>query len=142
MTVLARTHPLRLTPGTDLHAALCRFAARPGRPACVVVAGLGSLDGARVRPAGRDDALRIDGDLEIIALSGTLARDGIHVHLAVADAGGRVTGGHLLRGCRIRTTAELLLAELEGARFLRRRDALTGHRELQVRRAPRRRRGA
>lgn len=134
--VFARSSALRLTPGTDLHAALTRFARRPGRRACMLLAGIGSLDGAALRPAGRDAPLHLRGDLEILDLAGTLSRAGIHVHLSVADARGATTGGHLLPGCRIRTTAELLIAELEGAAFLRRRDPATGHRELRVQRRP------
>ena len=134
---------LRLSPGTDLRDALERWARRPGRPAAMLVAGIGSLTDAMIRPAGRQAALTVPGDLEIVALAGTLSRAGIHVHITVADADGRVTGGHLLRGCRIRTTAELLIEPLPHVHLRRTLDPRTGYRELAVirrgRPAPRRR---
>jgi predicted DNA-binding protein with PD1-like motif len=130
---------LRLSPGTDLLGALRAEARRPGAASAILVSGLGSLDGARLRGAGRDDALELAGDLELLTISGTLARSGVHAHLTVADADGRVTGGHLLAGCPVRTTAELLIRPVPALRLRRARDAASGHRELAVAPAPRRR---
>jgi predicted DNA-binding protein with PD1-like motif len=45
--------------------------------------------------------------LEILSLSGTLSRDGAHLHIAVASSNGTVIGGHLCSGSLARTTAEL-----------------------------------
>ena len=67
-----------------------------------------------------------------MALSGTLARDGPHLHLAVADAEGAMRGGHLLHGCPVRTTAEIVLGLLDGASFGRERDPARGWNELVV----------
>lgn len=125
-----RHQVLRLRPGADLRRSLGRFATRPGRPAGVVTAGIGSLDGARLRGAGAEGVLRIPGELEIVHLGGTLARSGLHLHLTVADPDGHTCGGHLLDGCRIRTTAEILIELLDDVRLLRRRDPETGYREL------------
>lgn len=125
---------LRLVPGTDLRDALERYARRPGRPPAMLLAGIGSLEDALIRPAGRNEALHIGGDLEIVALAGTLARAGIHVRIAIADAQGRVIGGHLLRGCRIRTTAELLMEPLRGVQLRRTKDPQTGYQELEAQR--------
>ncbi|MBL9059102.1 MAG: DUF296 domain-containing protein, partial [Mangrovicoccus sp.] len=68
--------------------------------------------------------------LEIVALSGTLSRDGVHLHLAVADATGAMTGGHLLAGSLVRTTAELVLALAAEVVFHRPLDPATGYPEL------------
>ena len=125
-----RSQVLRLRPGVDLRRSLARFATRPGRPGCMVIAGIGSLDGARLRAAGSEGDLRVPGELEIVHLGGTLSRSGIHLHLAVADPEGRTSGGHLLEGCRIRTTAEILIELLDDVRLQRRRDPETGYREL------------
>ena len=56
---------------------------------------------------------------------------------SVADAQGRVTGGHVGAGCIVRTTAELLLAPLPDWQFARRADAETGWAELVIEPAPR-----
>ncbi len=125
---------LRLAPATDLRRALEQAALRPTAPAMAIVTCCGSLTAARLRPAGANTALEIAGPLEILSLSGTLSRSGVHLHLAVADADATAYGGHLLHGCSIYTTAELVLLELPGARFSRQRDAETGWRELLIRR--------
>lgn len=126
--------PLRLQPGDDLRAAAVAALAAQGLQAAFVVTGIGSLGPACIRLAGRPEAARMDGAFEILTLSGTLARNGAHLHVAVADAAGRVTGGHVAPGCIVRTTAELLLAPLPGWVFTREPDAATGHDELVARR--------
>ena len=66
----------------------------------------------------------------------TVSPDGAHLHMSVSDAQGRVLGGHVARGCTVRTTAELLLVLLPGHRFSRELDSATGFAELQIRNAP------
>lgn len=123
------TRPLRLAPGDDLRAALARHAGA----AAFVLSGIGSLREARLRFAGRDAPWHRVGDLEILTLSGTLGAGGPHLHASVADAEGRVFGGHVAPGCIVRTTAEILLAVLDDVRFTREPDAATGYAELVIR---------
>ena len=127
---------LRLQPGTDLRRTLERRAARPGACAMAVVTCCGSLSSARLRPADATSGIGIDGPLEILSLTGTLSSSGVHLHMAVGDALGEAFGGHVLPGCVIRTTAEIVLLTLPGLRFRRERDPTTGWRELAI--APRR----
>lgn len=126
--------PFRLPPDADLRAALQRLLHERGAQAAFVVAGIGSLRPARLRLAGADDELVIDGDSEILTLSGTLSPDGSHLHMSVADARGAVLGGHVLPGCVVRTTAELLIAWLDGWALARVHDPATGYAELVARR--------
>jgi predicted DNA-binding protein with PD1-like motif len=86
-----------------------------------------------LRLAGGRTTTVLRGPLEIIALSGSLSPDGAHLHIAVADARGKVSGGHLLAGSRVHTTAEVLLVKVPGYRFRRTLDPATGFRELAVR---------
>jgi uncharacterized protein len=67
-------------------------------------------------------------------LSGTLSPDGAHLHGSVADSQGQVRGGHILPGCLVRTTAEVVIALLPGWEFRRELDVATGFRELQAQR--------
>lgn len=127
---------LRLPPGADLRHALERAARHPGASPAFVLSGIGSLDRARLRPAGAEGALEIDGDLELLTLAGSLSRQGVHLHASVADAAGRVVGGHVLPGCRVRTTAELLIADVRAQRVSRHLDPRTGYRELAIRPHP------
>ena len=127
------TLPLRLNPGDDLRAALDAALATYGAEAAFVVAGIGSLREARLRFAGRDELHQAIGDLEILTLSGTLGAGGSHLHASLADADGRVLGGHVAPGCIVRTTAEILLAVLDDTTFARAPDAATGYAELVIR---------
>src|SRR5690349_8423068 len=128
----ATPFPLRLQPGDDLRRSLERAAAAQGWDAAFVIAGIGSLGPASIRLAGAEEPTRIDRDLELLALSGTLSGAGgaAHLHMSVADETGRVTGGHVAYGCRVRTTAEVLLVPLPGWHFSREPDARTGFDEL------------
>ncbi len=121
---------LRLLPGEDLRGALqAAFAAEP-EAAGFVAACAGSLDLAHLRFAGREGGSAVPGPLEIVSLSGSFSTEGPHLHLTVADAEGAVTGGHLLEGSPVRTTAEVVLGLASGVEFRREADARTGYSEL------------
>jgi uncharacterized protein len=126
--------PLRVGPGADLRAELAAVVATHGVGAAFVVQGIGSLSVAQIRFAGRPDVTELRGDLEIVALGGSLSPDGPHLHIAVSDADGRVTGGHMGPGCIVRTTAEVLVMLLPDHRFSREDDPATGYKELFIRR--------
>ena len=53
--------------------------------------------------------------------------------MSLADASGRVLGGHVAPGCIVRTTAEVLLQLLPGWDFQREADADTGWAERVIR---------
>lgn len=128
-----RTLPIRLRPQQDLRSALDALAHEHGLAAAFVLQGIGSLSVARIRFAGRSDATELRGDLEILTLAGSLSPDGAHLHISVADADGRVVGGHVAPGCIVRTTAEILLAALPDVRFSREPDPDSGWNELAIR---------
>ena len=82
--------------------------------------------------AGAVEATTIQGELEVLSLSGTLSADGAHLHIAIADSRGAVIGGHLCTGSLVRTTAELVLGLLQEWRFSRELDTATGYAELRI----------
>jgi len=127
--------PLRLMPGDDLRRALEAAVAGEGCSAAFVLSGIGSLRLTKLRLAGAEHTIDIAGDVEILTLSGSIAIGGSHLHASVADASGRVHGGHVAYGCSVRTTAEVLLALLPGWRFTRETDPATGFDELMPQRA-------
>lgn len=128
--------PLRVAPGEDLRRALEAVVAAQGQSAAFVLAGIGSLQDARLRLAGAAEPELLAGDTEILTLSGSVWPGGSHLHATLAGADGAVRGGHLAYGNLVRTTAEVLLALLPGWQFSRARDAATGDDELVVRPAP------
>ncbi|WP_322014215.1 PPC domain-containing DNA-binding protein [Paraburkholderia sp. J12] len=124
--------PVRLSPGDDLRDAVENLLRQRGWQAAFVVQGIGSLSVAQLRFAGIESPTELRGDLEILTLAGSISPDGAHLHMSVSDAQGQVFGGHVARGCRVRTTAELLLALLPEHRFSRGVDPQTGFLELQI----------
>jgi predicted DNA-binding protein with PD1-like motif len=128
-----QTHPLRLSPGDDLRAAIEDVLRQRDVRAAFVLQGIGSLSVAQLRFAGAEHATALHGDLEILTVAGSVSPDGAHLHMAVSDARGRVFGGHVAHGCTVRTTAELLLALLPEHRFSRAPDPATGFMELVIR---------
>ncbi len=124
--------PLCLQPGDDLRLALEAWMGAQQEQAGCVISAVGSLSLAQLRLAGATQATAIRGELEIVSLSGTLAPDGIHLHIAIADSSGTVIGGHLCAGSLVRTTAELVIGLLPEWRFRRELDPVTGHAELRI----------
>ena len=61
------------------------------------------------------------------------SHSGSHLHIVLFTSTGEVFGGHVVPGCIVRTTAEVLRALLPEWEFAREPDALTGYDELVVR---------
>jgi predicted DNA-binding protein with PD1-like motif len=114
-------------------AELVALAASEGVSAGWLLTCVSSLSQVRVRLAGGTNHATWHGTFEIVALTGTLSRDGAHLYLAVADHQGRTFGGHLAEGCTVRTTAEVVLAADDRLVFAREHDPATGYDELVVR---------
>eukprot|EP01047_Picozoa_sp_COSAG01_P028455 COSAG01_NODE_1910_length_8928_cov_33.079964_10_plen_170_part_00 len=141
-----RLHVLRLLPGADLLTELLHFVTARGMNAAVVVTCVGSTGTTRLRPAGGQSPVVFEGPFEILSLSGTIGNGGQpngnvrggadgevhHLHCAVSDSTCAVVGGHLLQGTVVRTTAEIVLAEVEGVVFARPHDPRTGYAELSI----------
>ncbi len=128
----ARFFALRLLPGDDLLAALDACVARRGIKAGWISGVVGSLSQAALRFAGEPGATKLTGAFEIIALSGTLDAGGGHLHLSIADNQGVMRGGHVMPGCIVRTTCELIVGDLESITFLREPCSLSGYDELVI----------
>lgn len=121
---------LRLRPGMDLLEALSEFARQHQLRAAYVASCAGSATRTSVRYANQPAAATREGHFEIVSLSGTLSRDGAHLHVAFADSTGATFGGHLMPGTRIYTTAEIVVGELTDVAFTREPDSTYGYREL------------
>ena len=124
--------PLRLLPDADLRTSLQEVVASRGLRAAFLIAGIGSLRQARVRLAGAVKPITLAGDLEILTLSGSVGANRSHLHMSIADAEGRVIGGHVAPGCIVRTTAEILVLLLPEWSFSRDLDPTTGYAELVI----------
>jgi predicted DNA-binding protein with PD1-like motif len=120
LTSPMRAHALRLRPGDDLHDALLAYVAQQHLSAAAVLTCVGSLTVATLRLANQEGPTEYRGHFEIVSLVGTLsATGGSHLHLSVSDSTGHTLGGHLLAGCRVYTTAEIVLGVLPELEFIR-----------------------
>lgn len=123
---------LRLTPQQDLRAELDAFAIQHALEAACILTCVGSLTKAVLRFAGGSEARIYEGPFEIVSLTGMLSRYGAHYHMAIADSRGQILGGHVMLGCLIYTTAEIVIGVLPEVSFHREYDAATGYRELTI----------
>ena len=132
-----RAHAFRLPPGADLKEEFERLTAVHSLRAGCILSCVGSLSRARLRMAsavGEPEDFRTFAEpMEIVSLAGTLCLDGLHVHISLARRDGACTGGHLVPGCIVSTTAELVIGELRDIEFRRPLDSATGYNELSVR---------
>ncbi|MBW4473643.1 MAG: DNA-binding protein [Stenomitos rutilans HA7619-LM2] len=124
---------LRLYPNQDLKQALTEFVVAKQIQAGFILSAIGSLQKATIRFANQPTSDIFDEKFEIIALNGTLSVHGSHLHVAIADQTGRMTGGHLTEGCIIYTTAEIVIGENPNLTFVRTPDQQTGFLELEIR---------
>jgi len=125
-------YAFRLKPGSDLKEELQRIVASKGWKAVGIVTCVGSLNEAHLRFANQPLGTKINGKLEIVSLTGTLSETNCHIHMSVSDSTGKTTGGHLLEGNKIYTTAEIVLVILKDYQFERKIDPAYGYKELEV----------
>ncbi len=127
---IGRVLVFRLPPGMDLMDAIREQVEAAGFRSAVVLGGAASLKSAVLRNVKSfpkqfpitDENRKytpVEGPLELLALSGNLARnrDGsfmVHLHATVSGADGSVHGGHVVKGAIIFSTAEIAVAELTG----------------------------
>ena len=128
----ARMAALRLIPGADPLAALRDLQRDTGARAMAMVTCVGSLTRAMIRHANCPEGTEYLGHYEITSLVGTIDPAGEHLHLTIADDEGRAFGGHLLPGSRVYTTAELVVAILDGLAFARAPCRHSGYAELVI----------
>jgi uncharacterized protein len=120
----------RLKPNEDLKKFLIRWVQVENIKSAVVLSGVGSLKVAQLRLANSSTTNQYAGPFEIVSMTGTLGPDGVHVHLSIADSSGQVIGGHLVEGCIIHTTCELVLMTFLDMTFNRELCEDTGYKEL------------
>lgn len=123
---------LRLLPGQDLRRELQNFCEKENLEAAAIVTAVGSFTKVCLRFADASHGSHLQGPFEITSLNGTLSRHGMHLHLSVSDKVGELVGGHVMEGCEIQTTCELVLVEQTDLRFKREVDPQTGYKELKI----------
>jgi predicted DNA-binding protein with PD1-like motif/glutaredoxin len=104
--------PLHLEPGDDVRVCLQKLAAHQKRRG-FVLSVVGNLAQAAFQCPGKTRSTVLRGEFEIITLTGTLAPEGVHLHLSFSDGDCQVWGGHLEPGSLVLKGADLLVGWLD-----------------------------
>ena len=120
----------RLHRGDDLLAEIRRLAQEEHLEAGVVVSAVGCVSRARIRDASGVHVREVNEHCEIVSLNGTVSAARCHLHIALSKEDLSTVGGHLLPGCIVNATCELIVAPLHGWRFGTEQDAQTGYDEI------------
>ena len=123
----------RLKPGQDLFNEIEAVVAKQNIEAGCVLSAVGSLTHVALRLANRDYYSEYDGHFEIVSITGTVSIHGSHLHISISDEDGKTIGGHLVPGCKIYTTAEMVLGIFEDVVYKREYAEDSGYEELSVR---------
>lgn len=114
-----KTHTFRLKPQQDLFDSIEDFVRQNNIEAGCVLSSVGSLTHATLRLANREYYNEYAGHFEVVSMTGTVSIHGSHIHIAISDGDGATIGGHLVSGCKIYTTAEIVLLELDDVVYKR-----------------------
>ena len=127
-----RNYTFRLRPGQDLFDTIESFAQEKNIEAGCVLSGVGSLTYVTLRFANQEVYANADGFFEIVSITGTVSVHGSHLHISVSDEEGRTIGGHLVSGCKIYTTVEIVIAVFDDVVYKREFAEDSGYDELVV----------
>ncbi len=120
----------RLRRGEDLLRAIQGIAQEEKIAAGVVLSAVGCVSQARVRDASGVNLREISEHCEIVSLNGTVSARRSHLHIALSKEDLSTVGGHLVEGCIINTTCELVIGILDGWEIDKEFDEETGYHEL------------
>ena len=132
-TEFSRVIVARMKPGEDILETIQKV--------CVdynVISGqlslIGAVGSAQLgyfdRESGEYRSFTIDDDVEVVSCSGNISKglDGkyiVHAHMIVSDVKGKCYGGHLMPGCVVSVTIELIINEFKDG-LKREKDSETG----------------
>ena len=127
-----QNYTFRLKPGQDLFDSIQAFAMKQHVQAGCILSGVGSLNHATLRLANREYRSEYKGPFEIVSITGTVSVHGSHLHISVSDGDGKTIGGHFESGCKIYTTAEIVIAVFDDVVYKRELAEDSGYEELAV----------
>lgn len=125
-------YAFRLKPGQDLKTEIQKLVTDKQINAGWISTCVGSLTNYKIRFANQPEGISDSGHFEIVSLTGTVSVNGSHLHISISDSTGKTIGGHLMDGCKIYTTAEIVILSSNEFVFKREKDGTTPWEELQV----------
>ncbi|MGY5863816.1 MAG: DNA-binding protein [Candidatus Thorarchaeota archaeon] len=128
----------RMEPGEDvletIEAVAAEFDVKSGH-----VSMIGAISGAKLGyfhlEANEYRDFTVDEDVEVVSCMGNISmlngKPMVHAHIIVSDEAGKCYGGHLMKGCKVSVTIELVITETT-ADLSRARDERTGLNLLDI----------
>jgi predicted DNA-binding protein with PD1-like motif len=103
------------------------------------VSMIGAISGAKLGyfhlEANEYRDFTINEDVEVVSCMGNIStlngKPMVHAHMIVSDEAGKCYGGHLMKGCKVSVTIELVITETS-ADLSRARDERTGLNLLDI----------
>ena len=118
---------IRLTPGSDVSAGISEACKKHNIKDGVIISALGSWRKVTFcnpidLPNGKKgygDPRVLEGNFEVLSLSGIICHDQDgnvtpHTHLVVCDEKGNAFGGHMVPGCEILLTTDIIIGSFTG----------------------------
>jgi uncharacterized protein len=127
-----KVYAFRLKPGEDLRMSIVSFVKEKNISAGWINTFVGSLTDYTIRFANLKEGSSGSGHFEIVSLTGTVSVNGSHLHISISDNTGKTIGGYLIDGCKIYTTAEIVMGSSSAYEFKREKDGTTPWEELQA----------
>lgn len=123
-------HCIRLHRGADLLLSIEELCKEKHISSGAVLSAVGCISKGRIRDASGVTIREINEDCEIVSLMGTCSEKRCHLHISLSKKDLSTIGGHLVPGCIINTTCELIIAEFPGISIDTEDDPETGYDEL------------
>ncbi|XP_068231454.1 bifunctional protein GlmU-like [Palaemon carinicauda] len=133
----AKVHILRLKPGQEVKQCLEDYVVGHAPNGVAIMTCCGSVTSAKLRFAAdsngvTDKIQHYNQNFEVLSMSGTVSKDGAHLHICLGDNNGATIGGHVMGDLKVFTTMELALCESTDVTLKREHDPETGYNELTV----------
>lgn len=125
-------YTFRLQPGHDVFDSIQEFVRQRSIEAGCILSAVGSLSHATLRLANRNVHTDYEECFEIVSITGLVSVHGSHVHISISDQNGKTIGGHLVSGCKVYTTAEIVLLAFSNMVYQREFAEDSGYDELVV----------
>ncbi len=127
-----QNYTFRLKSGQDLFDSIQAFVNEKQIQAGCVISAVGSLRRAVLRFANNHSFSEIEKYFEIVSITGAVSVHGSHLHISISDGEGNTIGGHMESGCKIYTTAEIVLLAFDDSIYKREFAEDSGYDELVV----------
>lgn len=125
-----RTICKRLHCGEDLLGSIQEIAEKEQLELATVFSSVGCVSRVRLRDASGVTVQAVEEPCEIVSLQGTVSAKRCHLHASFSKEDLSTIGGHLMKGCIVNTTCELVLVELEDWGCAVEQDTETGYDEI------------